>query len=82
MDPFIENGVLKIGTKGRHVELPDGWYIVTSGFVKPLDMFIDAHSAQTGVVRWVHVEADEIGEPVSEFAAVIRKKLFHFMKDP
>lgn len=59
---------LKIGPKGRHVDIPDGWSKVTSGACLPGDKFVN--------LRYYflqNVEADDIGVDANEFDHLYRK---------
>jgi len=61
--------IVKIGKKGRHLKLPDGWVVVTAGCVLEGDMFATVCSS----TRWRPVDAEDIGELCIEYDCLIRE---------
>jgi uncharacterized membrane protein len=59
---------VKIGTKGKHMEIPDGWFQVTEGECEEYDMF-----ANVQTFKWNHVESDDVKMPANTFDCLIRK---------
>lgn len=60
--------VVRVGQKGRHLAVLDGWQLVSSGKVLKDDKF-----ANLMTIVWQTVDADDIGQDVSDFDFIIRK---------
>lgn len=61
----------KVGTKGRHAKIPEGYEIVESGNAQKGDKFIHVESG----TPWP-CEDDDIGMPFDSFDCLIRPKPF------
>lgn len=62
----------KVGEKGRHVQLPDGWVRVQPP-ARLGDRFLEATTfAQTGAVRWLDVTDEDLDWDT--FDCLIRKE--------
>lgn len=60
--------IAKIGERGRHVRIPDGWFIVYQGEVKDGDKFYS-----TNTKKWYTVEDFDIDEmTANEYDLLIR----------
>lgn len=59
--------VVKVGNKGKHVKIPNGWEIKKSGVLSSHDKYVNIH---TGTFDFVELE--DLGIPVTEFELVIR----------
>lgn len=62
---------VKIGDKGKHLKIKDGYVIVTTGNVQEEDLF--ANVGNQNSPNWNRVEEDDIGDPVDWFDCIIRK---------
>jgi hypothetical protein len=62
---------VKLGHKGKHVQVPEGYRLVTQGVCQAGDMFGNNLS-----MCWSIVESDDIGLPFETFDALIRKTEF------
>ncbi len=63
--------IVKIGPKGRHMKVPYGYKIVTSGICEDGDMFANGLT-----YTWSSVEHDDINMPCDSFECLIRKMAF------
>ena len=64
----LEARRVKVGPRGRHATIPDGWSRVTDGDCRANDFFADT---RTG--RFRPAESDDIGLPADSFDCLIRK---------
>ncbi len=56
---------------------PKGYEPVRTGLVRHGDIFLDANLFDTeGKVRWLPTEADDWGQPASDFDLVLRAPMF------
>ena len=60
--------VVKIGPKGRHVQIPAGWHRVTEGVCQLRDTYLDLFT-----FAFAPVDDDDVGLPASAFDLLIRK---------
>lgn len=58
----------KVGTRGRHVEIPEGCMVVSTGAVQKGDKFLLCPNYK----EWVPVEDENIGEDAELFDCLIR----------
>ena len=58
-----------MGPKKKHVDIPDGWYLVTEGVCIKGDMFINPHNFII-----YNTEEFDYGIDADTFEALIRKK--------
>jgi hypothetical protein len=62
--------IVKIGDKGKHVQIPEGWEKVTSGVCQAGDKYCDVQH-----FCFTDCEDDfDIGEPYDFFDCLIRRK--------
>lgn len=66
---MVEREVVKIGPKGRHLMIPEGWELIPAGQCKPGDRFANLYTR-----RWQEVDADDIGDPAELFDYLIRER--------
>jgi hypothetical protein len=64
------NDKIRVGPKGRHVNIPEGWYRITSGTCISRDQFADTRSG-----RFRPVESEDLDMPADSFDCLIRKTL-------
>ena len=69
IDVGVESMKFKIGLKGRHIEIPEGWRRVEHGPIIDGDKVANIYSAV-----WEHIDDDDIGMDAQEYELVIRKK--------
>jgi hypothetical protein len=62
---------VKIGDKGKHLKIRDGYYVVTTGNVQEEDLF--ANVGNPNSPHWSPAEKEDIGDPVDWFECIIRK---------
>jgi hypothetical protein len=62
---------IKVGPKDKHIEVPNGYSLVTEGVAKEGDMFCNVGNYPK--MYWQYVEPDDIGESVGFFDVVVRK---------
>lgn len=65
---MIEREVVKIGERGRHLEIPRGWKLIKDGDCEEGDRF-----ANLWTRRWEPVDVDDIGDPAEWFDYLIRE---------
>jgi len=58
---------VKVGPKGRHITIPDGWVVVTSGVCKKGDKFVNCSSW-----KWSETEEEDWGDEFDFFECLIR----------
>lgn len=63
--------IVKIGPKKKHLEIPAGWKLVTSGVIMSHDQF--ANVGEPNKPFWQIVDTDDVDDPVIWFEAVIRR---------
>lgn len=66
---FIKTNFVKVGEKGKHLTIPEGWHLVTSGLVKKNDKYahVEKHC-------WYPVEEDfDVGHPAEWIDFLIRE---------
>jgi hypothetical protein len=67
---------IRIGPKGRHLQIPDGWELVTEGFCSQGDRFLDASLAKfDGKANWILSTKEDWGDPFDQFDVLIRTVL-------
>lgn len=66
--PKVPN-IAKVGDKGRHVEIPEGWEVVKSGGPKLGDRFLLCPSYD----RWVDIDKDDLDDVLANYDCLIRK---------
>ncbi len=51
---------IKVGPKGRHVEIPEGWERVESGLACKDDRFLNLMYFEKGTVVWSKVDKEDL----------------------
>jgi hypothetical protein len=59
---------IQVGSKGRHLQILEGYERVTEGLCQAGDLFADHLN-----LTWTPAEADDVGMPVEAFTALIRR---------
>ena len=69
--------IAKVGKKGRHVSLPDGYTQVKSGKCQKGDKFLVATDfSLTGIVRWEEVDDEDLNSSrLEDFDLLIRREI-------
>jgi len=57
----------KVGRKGKYVEIPIGWDVVTTGLIQKGDMYCNVET-----YVWEHCDADDFNTPVAWIDLCIR----------
>ncbi len=67
---------VKVGPKGRHVEIPENWERVESGLACKDDMFLNLMYFEKGTVIWSKIDEEDLeSELVAEdCGCLIRRK--------
>lgn len=66
--------IIKVGPKERHIEIPDGFDVVTEGTCQDGDYFAQAYELQKGTAKWISAGDCEIGDPFDMFDLLIHPK--------
>lgn len=66
----MKDKIIKIGSKGRHLVVPEGWNLIKEGFVKKGDLF-----ANLMTFKWTPIDNQDLEEnsQANEFDFLIRK---------
>lgn len=60
--------ILKVGPKSRHLEIPDGWYILVNQEMKTGDLVANIHK-----IKWEPIDSEDVALNSNIYDFVIRK---------
>jgi hypothetical protein len=56
---------IKVGPKKRHLDIPDGWELIKTGYTRKTDQYANIHKP-----CWDNIEETDIGLPCEDLTVI------------